>query len=374
LKPMYRADQGGSYLRAPWLLDARAEHEAGKISLERLRELEDTAVLELLEMQREVGIDVFSDGEVRRESWSTGTVEAVDGLERITSPSAGGRPIVWHEVDGTVREELAASAALAVRKVTSSGRIAGHESRFLLDHADGPFKITVPSPVITATFIYNSKAEGQAYNSYYELLDDLTGIVRDELVALTDEGVPYIQVDEGFTGFIGEYWSDLIRESGDDPEKRLEAAIASENACYSAVDRDRVTLAMHLCRGNSRSRWAGSGAYDTIAERVFNELDVDRFLLEYDSERAGGFEPLRFVPAGKIAVLGLISTKVPELESEDDLLRKIEEAATYLPIEQLALSPQCGFASVKAGNLISTDDQRRKLELTVKVARRVWDD
>ncbi len=161
---------------------------------------------------------------------------------------------------------------------------------------------------------------------------------------------------------------------GDDPETEIAEAIAAENQCYAAVDRSRVTLGMHICRGNSRSRWAIQGGYDAIAERVFNALDVDRFLLEYDTDRAGSFEPLRFVPKNKVVVLGLISTKVPQLENEDSILRRIEDATRYIPIEQLALSPQCGFASVKEGNLITADDQRKKLELVLQIARKVWGD
>lgn len=367
-KPAFRADQIGSFLRPPELLSKRAQFRLGAISITELRAFEDRAILDLLRMQKDIGLSVFSDGEVRREAWYSDFNEAIDGLGMVVGARTSA--MVWRGVDGTeYKPEPGAAAQAAVEKINQKRRVTAHETGFMLRYAPGPFKITVPSPVVTASFIY--RPDG-AYQSREDLLADVTLIMRREMNALSDEGVAYIQMDEGFTKMVSENWAAQTRASGSDPDAEIAAAIAAENRCYSAVNRSRVTLGMHICRGNSRSRWVHQGGYDAVAERVFSELDVDRLLLEYDTERAGSFEPLRFVPKSKIVVLGLISTKIPQMESEDSVLRRIEEAAKYVPIEQLALSPQCGFASVKEGNLVTPDDQRRKLELVVRVAQKVW--
>jgi len=198
-------------------------------------------------------------------------------------------------------------------------------------------------------------------------------IVRDEVEWLAAEGVSYIQFDAPYySHYLDPRQRERMRAEGRDPDQELETGIAADNAAVAGAPRDRVTLALHVCRGNSRSRWYTEGGYDAIAEKLFQTINVDRFLLEYDTARAGGFEPLRLVPRGKTVVLGLITTKEARLESADELRRRIDEAARYVPIENLALSPQCGFASVAAGNLLSIDDQWRKLALVAETARRVW--
>ncbi len=219
---------------------------------------------------------------------------------------------------------------------------------------------------------YKTGVTDKVYPTREQFLDDLVTIMKGELLALVQEGVSYIQLDEGFSGYVGEAWRGQLERLGLNPTKILEADIAAENVCYDALPRDQVVLGIHICRGNSKSRWGRSGGYDWLAEQVFSTLNVDRFLLEYDSERAGGFESLRFVPKGKIVVLGLVTTKHGQLELQDELMRQIDHASKYLPLDQLALSPQCGFASVSEGNLLSVDDQRRKLELVVDTARKVW--
>jgi 5-methyltetrahydropteroyltriglutamate--homocysteine methyltransferase len=205
------------------------------------------------------------------------------------------------------------------------------------------------------------------------LLKDLVEIVRDDVQWLVAEGAQYIQFDAPYySHYLDPRQRQHMKQAGLDPDKELETAIAGDNAALEGVSRGSVTLALHVCRGNSRSRWYTEGAYDAIAEKLFGMLDVDRFLLEYDSERSGGFEPLRLVPRGKTVVLGLVTTKEPRLESQDELRRRIDKAAKHVPLENLALSPQCGFASVAAGNLLSIDEQWRKLELVVQTARKVW--
>ncbi len=361
----YRTDQVGSLLRPPELLRARAAHKAGQIDADELRRLEDEAILAALQMQREVGIAIFSDGELRRDAWMTDLADAVDGFVEHH------RVMRWHRPDGGIEEEPS-RAKVAGGKLRQHRRLAAHEAAFLKQQAPGPFKITMPSPAASMFAAYVPGISDAAYPTRFDFLTDLVAIVRGELQALVNEGVPYIQLDEGFTSYLGADWRERMQRLGHDPDQTLVAAIAAENACYDAVPRERVTLGMHICRGNSKSRWGQSGGYDWLAEQVFGSLHVDRFLLEYDSARAGSFAPLRFVPKGKTIVLGLISTKTGELESQDELLRRIEAAARYLPLEQLALSPQCGFASVDEGNLLTPDEQRRKLELVVDTAREVW--
>ncbi|HEX2243972.1 MAG TPA: methionine synthase, partial [Gammaproteobacteria bacterium] len=212
------------------------------------------------------------------------------------------------------------------------------------------------------------------YPTIHDMLQEVAVIMRDEVQALIAEGASYVQLDApSYSTFFDPNRRELLKESGVDPEAAFDAAVAADNAMIQGLERrDEVTTAIHFCRGNKRSAWGASGGYEPIAEKAFGSLRMDRFLLEFDSERAGGFEPLRFVPKGKIVVLGLITTKYPQLESEDELLRRIEEASKYVPIEYLAVSTQCGFASAASGNLISWDDMRRKLDLVVRTARRAW--
>jgi 5-methyltetrahydropteroyltriglutamate--homocysteine methyltransferase len=361
LKPAYRADHIGSFLRPAHLLAARAQQPGS----DALRRLEDAAIEDVLRMQREVGIPILSDGELRRDAWQTGFSDAVDGFVDAS------RTMVWNTPDGRKVEEPSFSKVVG-GKLKSKGRIAGLESAYLKAHAGGPYKITLPSPIVVVRQGYRDGMTNAAYPTSAALLAAVTDIMEQEVRALVAERVPYIQIDEGFIVFLGEEWRARARAQGQDPDALLGEAIAAENRLYDVAGGGDTIFANHMCRGNSRSRWTMTGSYDALAERVFNELHVDRFLLEYDSERAGDFAALRFMPRGKVAVLGLISTKVPSLEAESDLLRRIEEAARYAPLDRLALSPQCGFASTKEGNEIGADDQRRKLELTVKVAEKVW--
>jgi 5-methyltetrahydropteroyltriglutamate--homocysteine methyltransferase len=365
MKPIYRADHVGSMLRPIYLLEAREKCAAGEISAKALEGIEDQAIREVLAMQREVGMPILSDGELRRESWSSGPAAAIEGF--VESDAT----VVWTGTDGRKVEELAKSVC-AVAKLRPRRRITGVESEFLRREAGGPYKITMPSPALAAfMFFQPGKAPG-VYDTADELMQDLIEIQKAEFAALVADGAAYLQIDEGFTPYVGNDWRLQMQTAGIDPDKALSRVIDAENQLYASIPRDRTTLAIHICRGNSRSRYVFTGGYDAMAEQVFSRLQVDRFLLEYDSERSGGFAPLRHLGKGKVAVLGLITTKSGALETEDLLLRRIEEAARYVPIEQLALSPQCGFASVKEGNDIAFDEQRRKLELTVKVAEKVW--
>jgi 5-methyltetrahydropteroyltriglutamate--homocysteine methyltransferase len=212
------------------------------------------------------------------------------------------------------------------------------------------------------------------YPTVHDMLQDVAAIMREEVQALIDEGAAYVQLDApSYSNFFDQNRRQVLKQSGIDLDEALDAAIAADNAMIQGIKRKPdVVLGIHFCRGNKRSAWVAEGGYEPIAEKAFGSLKMDRYLLEFDTDRAGGFEPLRFVPKGKTVVLGLITTKEPTLESEDELVRRIEQAAKYVPMENLALSTQCGFASAASGNLISWDDMRRKLELVTKVAHRVW--
>jgi 5-methyltetrahydropteroyltriglutamate--homocysteine methyltransferase len=370
----YRADQVGSFLRAQELKDAYTGYRAGNVPLARLREIEDREILKVLDMQRQVGIDVVSDGEYRRGGWASDFQDAVAGYV------PGSPPVVmsWHSASGAETTPEPAGTGGAARvigaKLQQRRRLTEHEVSFLKQHAGGPFKMTMPAATYVVTRGYKPGVTDQVYASRTDVLRDAAAIIQAELQALVSDGVVYLQLDNPhYPDYISEDRRDQWRALGVDPDQALLDDIFADNASIAGLDRGKVTVGMHLCRGNGPlGRWHTEGGYERIAEQVFGGIDVDRFLLEYDSERAGGFEPLRFMPRGKMVVLGLITTKSGELESQDVLLRRIEEASKYVGIEDLALSPQCGFASTLIGNPLSWDEQERKLELVVDTARKVW--
>jgi 5-methyltetrahydropteroyltriglutamate--homocysteine methyltransferase len=362
----YRADHVGSLLRPPELLKARADLAEGKVDQDYLRYEEDRAILDVLAMQRQAGVDVVTDGEYRRRAWMSDMAAAVDGFVQSSmvmhwkGPNGGDEPSHSHIVGG---------------KLVPRRRLTAEQAKFALEHAGGwPVKMTIPSPSGFMISSYRRGVSDGVYASPGDMAAELAAIVRDEVKALIAEGVSYIQLDTPQYSYFGDpAMAEVISDAGLDPDQALAGCIAADNACFEGVDRSTVTTGLHICRGNSRSRWVAEGPYDAFAERLFNGLTVDRFLLEYDDPaRSGGFEPLRFVPPGKMVVLGLVTTKSPALETKDELKRRIDEAARHIPLEQLALSPQCGFASVAAGNLLEWDDQRRKLELIAQTAREVW--
>jgi len=358
-----RAEQVGSLLRPPDLLAARKALAEGRSSVAALRAKEDDAIRAAVARQRDIGIDVMSDGEMRRQSWLTGMADAVDGF--LTDSVM----LEWHGPGGG-REQTTAKivgARLRKREMLTANEVP------LMKSLAAPFKVTVPAPSNFVPTGFKPGVTDRVYEDRDALLADLVAIVRDEIAWLISQGVTYIQLDAPFySHYLDPEHRRAMTMSGADPDADFQAAVAGDNATFSGLARAGTTIAVHICRGNSRSRWYTEGGYDAIAEKLFAQLDVDRFLLEYDTERAGTFEPLRLVPRGTDVVLGLVTTKTPALEREDDLRRRIDEAARYVPLENLALSPQCGFASVSSGNLLSEDDQWRKLELVVKVARKTW--
>ncbi|MFI5265993.1 MAG: 5-methyltetrahydropteroyltriglutamate--homocysteine S-methyltransferase [Chloroflexota bacterium] len=364
-QPAYRADHVGSLLRPQTLLDARAAHAAGNLSAEDLGKREDEAILEVLALQKQLGLDVVTDGEYRRGTWLGDMAEAVEGFQPASVM------LEWHGPGGGAE---ASTSHIAGAKLRQRRRLTAHESGFLKGHAPAPYKMTMPAPSVFQLSSYQAGVTDKVYPTRWDLLEEVSAIVRDEVQALVSDGASYVQFDDAFMAFyLDQGGRQRLHERGIDLEQSLQQGIRANNKSLAGADRGRVTIGFHICRGNSKSRWFAEGGYDAIAEQVFGTLDVDRFLLEYDDPaRTGGFEPLRVVPRGKTVVLGLISTKLAALESQDELRRRIDEAAKHVPLENLALSPQCGFASVAAGNAISLDDQRRKLELLVETARKVW--
>jgi len=365
-----RADHVGSLLRPRALLAARLHDAASPAELKRL---EDEAILAALAGQKAAGLDIFTDGEFRRAGFMSDFYESVEGLDH-----GGEVQRAWSgaasAIGGTSGTTSGGAVGVVIGKIRQTKSLTSHELDFLREHAPGPIKVTLPSANQFPAIAYKKGISEAAYPTYSSFLWDIVPIIRSEVQRLAAAGVRYIQIDAPrYSYYVDPKWRHHIQiEMGLDPEAALDEAIRADNACLEGLDRSDVTVAIHLCRGNNRSQWYAEGGYDPIAGKLFNQLGVDRFLLEYESERAGTFEPLRFVPREKDVVLGLVSTKIAALESKDDLLRRIDEAGRYVPIDRLALSPQCGFASAMEGNLLTEDDQWRKLELVVETAREVW--
>ena len=364
----YRADHVGSFLRPDEVKAARASFNDGNLTPERLKEVEDRAVLAALERQKSIGVDIFTDGEFRRTGFQNDMVEVVDGFVSTGSPAV---VRIWQGPGRKPQEQ--GTRQVVGAKLRQTRRLTGNQTPFVMANAPGPVKVTVPSPSQFPAISFQAGITDQFYPTRTDLLAELASIIRSEVAALAADGVAYIQLDAPrYSYYVDAKWCEHLRGLGEDPDKMFDEAVAADNHCVEGIGKDGLTVALHICRGNNESKWYAEGGYEPIAEKLFGTLNVDRFLLEYDTDRAGTFEPLRFVPPGKDVVLGLISTKLPQPESEDDLLRRIEEASRYVPMENLSLSPQCGFASTAAGNLLTEDEQWRKLELVVETARKAW--
>ena len=364
---MVRADHVGSFLRPAELLDARH----AQASVPDLQRIEDRHILRVLGRQKEIGLDVFTDGELRRTNFMSDFTEAVEGFDFGDAvarswkddPKSGGAPAAVSSVSGIVTSVLKQRRPLT-----------GRELPFLRRHAPGPIKITLPSATQFPAISFKYGITDKIYHDPYALLSAVTEIMAEDIRGLASSGISYLQIDAPrYSYYLDPKWTAWMqKELRVDPAQMLTASLNADNTCFAAARHPGVTLAIHLCRGNNRSHWYAQGGYDAIAERLFHELAVDRFLLEYDDERSGTFEPLRLVPRGKTVVLGLVSSKHPALERKEDLRRRIHEAAKFLPLEQLAISPQCGFASTMEGNLLSEEQQWSKLQLVADVAREVW--
>jgi 5-methyltetrahydropteroyltriglutamate--homocysteine methyltransferase len=373
-----RTDVVGSLLRPQAWQQARQHFDDRTLSLDALQAIELACVRELVALQEAIGLDVVTDGEIGRLNFQDSFGLAVSGFDAAPETlhvhvrrAAGGAPLRRWDIPDLAQTGTAVSHRRpAVERLKLANNIALAEYKRASAVARKPVKVSLIGPDrILQRFDY------QASQAVYPDLDafaaDVVALERRMVGELVEAGCRYVHIDApGFTAYADGPSLAAMRARGEDPQANLSRSIAAEAAVVRGFE--GVTFGIHLCRGNQRSMWHREGTYDAMAERLFDELPHDRFLLEYDSPRAGGFEPLRYVPKGKIVVLGLVSTKVPALETVDDLKRRIDAAAKYVPLEQLALSPQCGFASDATGNLISEDDQKRKLERVVETARQIW--
>jgi methionine synthase II (cobalamin-independent) len=378
-----RADHVGSFLRPAELLQARSDPAYDP---QRLRALEDQHILRVLDRQKELGFTIFTDGELRRRNFMSDFTDAVEGFDmgeatprswasgEASAAATAPAPAPGQPENKRKDADVSRVAGIVTSRLHQVRPLTGHELGFLKKHSPGPIKMTLPSATQFPAIAFKAGVTDRVYKDHSALLWDIVEIMKSDLAQLAQDGVDYIQIDAPrYSYYIDLKWREWIRkEMKVEPNALLNESIRADNACLDAARRSGVTLAMHLCRGNNRSHWYAEGGYDAIAEKLFGGIHVDRFLLEYDDDRSGTFAPLRFVPRGKVVVLGLISSKRPQLENGEALMRRIDEAARYLPLEYLALSPQCGFASTMEGNLLTEDEQWAKLRLVVETAHRVW--
>jgi 5-methyltetrahydropteroyltriglutamate--homocysteine methyltransferase len=373
-----RTDVVGSLLRPAAWLQARARFDARALSSTALDDIEFACVRQLVALQESIGLDVVSDGEIGRLNFQDSFGLAVSGFDAVPETlqmhrrrAAGGEPLRRWDIPDLAQTGTAVSHRRpTAARLSLTNNVALAEYKRTHAVAKKPVKVSLigPDRILQR---FDHEASKTVYPDMDAFCADVIALERRMVAELVEAGCRYVHIDApGFTAYADPPSLAAMRARGEDPEANFARSIAAEAAVVTGFD--NVTFGIHLCRGNQRSMWHREGTYDSIAERLFNGLPHDRFLLEYDSPRTGGFEPLRYVPKGKIVVLGLVSTKVPELESVDDLKRRIDAAAKFVPLEQLALSPQCGFASDVVGNLITEDDQKRKLERVVETARQVW--
>jgi 5-methyltetrahydropteroyltriglutamate--homocysteine methyltransferase len=366
--PPFRADHVGSLLRPAALLAAREDRAAGRISAEQLRAIEDDAIRDVVRMQREVGLRSATDGEFRRTSWHMDFIYRLQGINQ----SDDRIKVQFRNADGMI--EFTTAALQVSAPVRLGETIFGDDFAFLRSVVEPGVtpKLTIPSPSMVHYRGGRAAIDPAVYPDEEQFWADLSAAYAQQVRAVAELGCRYLQLDDTSLAYLNDPAQRAqLAERGDDAEHQHLRYIRQINAALA----DRpvgLTVTTHMCRGNFRSSWAAEGGYDFVAEALFSELNVDGFFLEYDDERSGGFAPLRFVPPGKMVVLGLVTTKRPDLESADDLKRRIDEAARYVPLEQLCLSPQCGFSSTVEGNVLGYDQQVAKLSLIVEVAADVW--
>jgi 5-methyltetrahydropteroyltriglutamate--homocysteine methyltransferase len=357
-----RSDVVGSLLRPPYLLDAREKHERGELDAVAFKEIEDRAVDEAVALQEAAGLDVVTDGEMRRYAFFGHLAEALEGFEKF-----GGWSIAFRDGEG---HESTVRRPVVIEKLRWRRQMSVEEFTYLRGRTTRRVKVTLISAQQAAAYYEPDKSRG-AYSTRDAYLADIVDFTRREVEELRRLGCTYVQIDAPqYAALLDETIREGYRQRGSDPDTLLDACIDLDNAIISG--HEGMTFGLHICRGNHRSMFYASGGYDRIAERVFRRTRFHRYLLEYDDERSGTFEPLRFLPDDRIVVLGLVSSKRAELESPEVLRRRIEEASRVVPLDRLALSPQCGFASTHEGNRLSAEDQKRKLELVGATARAVW--
>jgi methionine synthase II (cobalamin-independent) len=369
-KPPFRADHVGSLLRPKGLLDARERHAAGQISDAQLKAAEDDAIRDVVRMQEEVGLQSATDGEFRRAAWHMDFIYSLDGISKV---EGGDIVVQFHNPDGDI--EFKPAALKIDGKLGVSETIFGNHFEFLKQTVDRAVpKLTIPSPSMVHYRGGAAAIDPDVYPDQDEFWRDLTAAYREQVRRVADLGCTYLQFDDTSLAYLNDpKQREMMKERGEDAEHLHEAYIRHINEALQ--DRpEGLTVTTHMCRGNFRSSWVAEGGYDFVAEALFGALGVDGFFLEYDDARSGGFEPLRFVPEGKQVVLGLVTTKRGELERKDELKRRIEEASKFVDVDQICLSPQCGFSSTVEGNLLGYDQEVEKLGLIVETAGEVWGD
>jgi 5-methyltetrahydropteroyltriglutamate--homocysteine methyltransferase len=361
-KPPFRADHVGSLLRPPELLQAREEGSPN------LREIEDEAIRAAVRMQEELGLRVATDGEFRRASWHMDFIYQLGGVTRVPEEKL---TIQFHNESGDL--EAVFSGMHVEHRLGLKKTIFGDDFAFLRDTVTTAVpKLTIPSPSMVHYRGGRASIDPAVYPTLDEFWADLTDAYRDEVERLGELGCTYLQLDDTSLAYLNDpQQREYVASIGGNPDRQHVEYIRHMNEALARRP-EGMSVTTHLCRGNYKSSWVASGGYDFVAEALFNELEVDGFFLEWDDERSGGFEPLRFLPKGKVVVLGLVTTKRGELERRDVLKRRIEEASRFTDIEQLCLSPQCGFASTVEGNALTVEDQAAKLRLVVEVAAEVW--
>jgi 5-methyltetrahydropteroyltriglutamate--homocysteine methyltransferase len=366
-EPPFRADHVGSLLRPAALLHARDEHAAGRLDAGGLRAVEDESIREVVRMQEDVGLQAATDGEFRRASWHMDFIYQLGGVTRVAEDLV----VQFRNDEGTI--EFTPSAAHVEAPITLEHTIFGDAFEFLRSVTTTALpKLTIPSPSMLHYRGGRAAISVDVYPDLAAFWDDLTDAYADEVTRLRQLGCTYLQVDDTTLAYLNDPAQRAhVAAIGGDAEHQHEAYIRTINRALESRPAG-MAVTTHLCRGNFRSSWYAEGGYDFVAEALFSELEVDGFFLEFDDARSGGFAPLRFVPPGKQVVLGLVTTKRGELEQKDELKRRIEEASRYLPLEQLCLSPQCGFSSTVDGNALSYEQQVAKLRLIVETAHEVW--
>jgi 5-methyltetrahydropteroyltriglutamate--homocysteine methyltransferase len=368
-EPPFRADHVGSLLRPAEVQAARAEFKAGRIDASALRATEDEAIRGVIELQRAAGLQTVTDGEFRRTSWHMDFIYSLGGVRQVEGESIH---VQFRNAEGEY--DYAPPAMEVADKISLPQTIFAEAFEFLRDNAgvrQTP-KLTIPSPSMVHYRGGNSSINAAVYPEMDAFWADLTGAYEAQMRGVYELGCRYLQLDDTSLAYVNDPAQRAhIEQIGGDPDHLHEQYIANINRAIRGRPDDLV-ITTHLCRGNNQSMWAAEGGYDFVAEALFGDLQVNGYFLEFDDERSGSFEPLRFVPAGKLVVLGLVTTKQPALEDSDMLKRRIEEAARFVDIEQLCLSPQCGFSSTEEGNRLTIDDQRAKLELIVEVAGEIW--
>jgi 5-methyltetrahydropteroyltriglutamate--homocysteine methyltransferase len=365
LQPPFRADQVGSLLRPPELKQARADHKNGKISRETLTEIENRSIKKAIALQETAGLRSITDGEFRRAFWHVDFLTGFDGI----AATQGQYALKFHGEGGAESETK--SMMVVTGKVKRTRPIMLDPFEFLRSNTKRTAKLCIPSPTYLHMRGGRRVVDAKAYPDIEEFWGDITRAYQEEIADLAKAGCTYLQIDDvSFATLCDEGIRAQVRRDGEDPDEL--PFLYSKIICGILSKKPAgMSVTMHTCRGNHASMWMAEGGYDAVAEAIF-QTAVDGFFLEYDSERAGGFAPLRFAPKGKKVVLGLVSTKKARLEDRDQLKRKIDAAAEYVPLENLCLSPQCGFASSEVGNQLTEDDERRKLELVVETAREIW--